>query len=187
MACNDQSLRARPMRGASDLRKFGEAAVKVAFVGKGGSGKTTLSSLFVRQLAAAGAPVTAIDADVNQHLAVALGLPEDEAAAIPAMGEHLLKIKEYLRGDNPRIASAEQMVKTTPPGRGSRLLRVGGDELVQTGLAVDVARPGAAGLGPPRAGRRACRAGGAADGDRSVRRGRPGGGLLPRQDRRGRA
>lgn len=118
--------------------------MKIAFVGKGGSGKTTLSSLFVRHLAAAGAPVTAIDADINQHLAVALGLPEDEAAAIPAMGEHLPKIKEYLRGDNPRIASAESMVKTTPPGRGSRLLRVGGDDPIQAGLAVEVALPAAA-------------------------------------------
>jgi CO dehydrogenase maturation factor len=40
------------------------------------------------------------------------------------MGEHLEAIKCYLRGDNPRIRSAATMVKTTPPGRGSRLLRV---------------------------------------------------------------
>jgi len=98
--------------------------VKVAFVGKGGSGKTTLSSLFARYLAATGAPVLAIDADINQHLGVALGLDEDEAAALPALGGHLAEIKDYLRGDNPRIASAAAMVKTTPPGRGSRLLRV---------------------------------------------------------------
>src|SRR5919197_4770199 len=118
-----------------------EESVKIAFVGKGGSGKTTLSSLFVRHLVAAGAPVVAIDADINQHLAAALGLPEEEAAAIPALGEHLPKIKEYLRGDNPRISSAEAMVKTTPPGRGSRLLRIGGDDPIQTGLAVDVRLP----------------------------------------------
>ena len=68
--------------------------MKIAFVGKGGSGKTTLSSLFVRHLASAGAPVVAIDADINQHLGVALGLSEDEAAAIPAMGEHLPEIKD---------------------------------------------------------------------------------------------
>ena len=119
--------------------------MKIAFVGKGGSGKTTLSALFVRHLAASRAPVMAIDADINQHLAVALGLGDDQAAAIPALGEHLTKIKEYLRGDNPRISSADQMVKTTPPGRGSRLLRVGGDDPIQGGLAVDVgdAAPGA--------------------------------------------
>lgn len=111
--------------------------MKVAFVGKGGSGKTTLSSLFVRHLAAAGLPVVAIDADINQHLGVALGLDEDEAATIPAMGEHLTEIKEYLRGDNPRIASAASMVKTTPPGSGSRLLGLGGDDPVHA-LSVEV-------------------------------------------------
>ncbi|WCN02320.1 ATP-binding protein [Streptomyces sp. M92] len=98
--------------------------MKIAFVGKGGSGKTTLSSLFIRHLAATGAPVVAVDADINQHLGAALGLDETEAAGLPAMGEHLPLIKEYLRGTNPRITSTGTMIKTTPPGEGSRLLRV---------------------------------------------------------------
>ena len=98
--------------------------MKIAFVGKGGSGKTTLSSLFVRHLAATAQPVVAVDADINQHLGPALGLDESEAAALPALGEHLPLIKDYLRGTNPRIASADTMIKTTPPGEGSRLLRV---------------------------------------------------------------
>src|ERR1700722_2105486 len=42
--------------------------MKIAFPGKGGSGKTPLSSLFVRHLTAQGLPVVAIDADINQHL-----------------------------------------------------------------------------------------------------------------------
>jgi len=113
--------------------------VKIAFAGKGGSGKTTLSSLFIRHLAAAGAQVVAIDADINQHLGTALGLDDGAAAAIPAMGDHLPKIKEYLRGTNPRITSADAMVKTTPPGRGSRLLRPGGTDPVHASLAVEVA------------------------------------------------
>lgn len=98
--------------------------MKIAFVGKGGSGKTTLSSLFIRHLAATGAPVVAVDADINQHLGAALGLDDTEAAALPAMGERLPLIKDHLRGSNPRIASARTMIKTTPPGEGSRLLRV---------------------------------------------------------------
>jgi CO dehydrogenase maturation factor len=98
--------------------------VKIAFAGKGGSGKTTTAALFAAHLAATGHPVLALDADINQHLAAALGAGQAEAAGLPTLGEHLPLIKEHLRGSNPRIRSAAEMIKTTPPGRGSRLLRL---------------------------------------------------------------
>ncbi|UVS77013.1 ATP-binding protein [Actinokineospora sp. UTMC 2448] len=104
--------------------------MKIAFVGKGGSGKTTLASLFLRHLAAESpAPaLLALDADINQHLAAALGAPD--GLPLPTLGAHLALIKDYLRGDNPRVLSAADMVKTTPPGRGSRLVRVDEDNPV---------------------------------------------------------
>ena len=97
--------------------------MRIAFVGKGGSGKTTLSALFIRELTRLGRPVVAIDADINQHLGAALGLGEEQLDGLTPMSAVLPEIKEYLRGSNPRIASAEEMVKTTPPGFGSQLVR----------------------------------------------------------------
>jgi CO dehydrogenase maturation factor len=93
--------------------------VRIAFVGKGGSGKTTSAAVFSRYLAELGKPVLAIDADINQHLGQALG---HDGPPPRALGSDLPWLKEHLRGTNPRIASAESMIKTTPPGRGSRLL-----------------------------------------------------------------
>ncbi len=110
--------------------------MRVAFVGKGGSGKTTSAAVFSRHLAALGHPVLAVDADINQHLGQALG---HDGSAPRALGTDMPWLKEYLRGANPRITSAEAMIKTTPPGAGSRLVAFRGDDPVlrRYGLPVD--------------------------------------------------
>ncbi|MFD0558754.1 CO dehydrogenase maturation factor [Stackebrandtia endophytica] len=113
--------------------------MKIAFVGKGGSGKTTMAALFARRAVNVGRSVLAIDADINQHLAAALGMPAERLPVLPMLGERLPWIKEYLRGDNPRIASADAMLKTTPPGRGSRLIRLTADDVLLGEVTTPVA------------------------------------------------
>lgn len=99
--------------------------MQIAFVGKGGSGKTTLCTLFIRSLLATGKQVLALDADINMHLAQALGVPGTSSKALSSP-DNAVFVREYLRGTNPRIPSAEAFLKTTPPGRGSRSVRVEG-------------------------------------------------------------
>ena len=56
--------------------------MKVAITGKGGVGKTTLSSTLARLYAAEGRAVLAADVDPDANLGLALGLTEEEVNAI---------------------------------------------------------------------------------------------------------
>lgn len=97
--------------------------MKIAFVGKGGSGKTTVASLFAMQMAHDGHAVLAFDADINQHLAEAIGITDP----LPSMGLRQSEIKKHLAGTNARF-TPETMQKTTPPGAGSRFVRAENDD-----------------------------------------------------------
>lgn len=53
--------------------------MRVAFVGKGGAGKSSIAGTFARALASAGERVLALDSDPMPGLALALGLPSVDA------------------------------------------------------------------------------------------------------------
>jgi len=53
--------------------------MKLAIVGKGGVGKTTLAASLARRLERKGRPVVAVDADPDGNLASALGVPPERA------------------------------------------------------------------------------------------------------------
>lgn len=97
--------------------------MKIALVGKGGSGKTTLATQAVLHLLAQGTQVLALDADINIHFAQSLGVTIDPQRAL-SRPENARDIRRILRGSNTRIADAASFVKTTPPGNGSHLIRV---------------------------------------------------------------
>ncbi len=68
--------------------------MKLAITGKGGVGKTTLSSLLARLYAQDGLSVVAVDANPDANLGVALGIPEEELAGITPIAEMADLIEE---------------------------------------------------------------------------------------------
>lgn len=63
--------------------------MKVAIVGKGGSGKTTTAAVLARALARRGHEVVALDCDTNPNLGISLGLGEETTEALVGMRQAL--------------------------------------------------------------------------------------------------
>jgi CO dehydrogenase maturation factor len=95
--------------------------MRVAFVAKGGSGKTTISSLFIRYALSKNKNVTAIDGDMNQHLSEALGL-SDKAHKIKDLGNNMVRLREILASQNAFVENIDQMIESTPAAKGSHLV-----------------------------------------------------------------
>ena len=72
-------------------------AMRIAFVGGGASGETTVADVSSRYAAARGHRVVAVDAGIDQHLAQALG---HDGPAPRALGAELAWLEDHLRGDN---------------------------------------------------------------------------------------
>jgi CO dehydrogenase maturation factor len=99
--------------------------MRIAFVGKGGSGKTTTAALFTIYIANKNKPVLAIDADINMHMGELLGfkhsIPVDKQLSTPSS---VITIKTYLKGNNKRIKELSHFRKTTPPTKESNFFDV---------------------------------------------------------------
>jgi CO dehydrogenase maturation factor len=91
--------------------------MKIAFIGKGGSGKTTMAALFAHHLnrTQQDAPILTIDADINSHLAKALGLDSGPLPPPLSSSESADRLKKHIWNNNPRISKAAEIKKTTPP------------------------------------------------------------------------
>ena len=85
--------------------------MKIAIRGKGGVGKTTLSSLLAGVFAADGNTVLAVDANPDSNLPAALGIPPEEAQKIVPISEMGDLIEERT---GARPGSASPMFKLNP-------------------------------------------------------------------------
>lgn len=63
--------------------------MRLAVVGKGGSGKTTTAAVVARTLARRGVPIVALDCDSNPNLGISLGLGEETTERLISMREGL--------------------------------------------------------------------------------------------------
>lgn len=63
--------------------------MKLAVVGKGGSGKTTTSAVVARTIARHGQPVVALDCDSNPNLGLSLGIGDEETERLISMRQAL--------------------------------------------------------------------------------------------------
>lgn len=90
--------------------------MRIAFLGKGGSGKTTAAAGFVRYAAKKHPFVLAIDADVNVHMTQALNL--NFKGEVKELGNAYDEVINFLKGqrddlgDRPMVASAPPTYKS---------------------------------------------------------------------------
>jgi CO dehydrogenase maturation factor len=92
--------------------------IRLAVIGKGGAGKTVISSTLSRLLARRGRKVFACDLDTNPGMAISLGLPATEAGLPPeAVEEHPGSIYGWqLTGAVRPIDVVERFATVAPDG-----------------------------------------------------------------------
>ncbi|GAC1342203.1 MAG: carbon monoxide dehydrogenase accessory protein CooC [Ktedonobacteraceae bacterium] len=87
--------------------------MKIAIVGKGGSGKTTLAATLSRLLARRGFSVLAIDGDPNPNLGMALGVASPELAAQHSLPRSILEERTDASGETQFVGLAEPIQTIT--------------------------------------------------------------------------
>lgn len=92
--------------------------MRVAFLGKGGSGKTTAAGAYARWTALRGGRVLAIDADLNCHLGEVLGIAESP----DDLGQRFDEIARHVRGEREDLGE-RPIISTTPPSPRSTFIR----------------------------------------------------------------
>ena len=97
--------------------------MRIAFVGKGGSGKTTMTALFTKFLEQKDvSKIVSIDADINVHLPELLTGKDFPTEKFLSNSNSEEIIKKYLMGENNY--SLQKFRKTTPPNSKSNIFDI---------------------------------------------------------------
>lgn len=79
--------------------------MRIAVVGKGGSGKTTTAAVLARTFARHGRATLALDCDTNPNLGISLGVGEDAT-------ERLIALRDAVdAGEQDHAANTEDLVR----------------------------------------------------------------------------
>lgn len=106
--------------------------MRIAFVGKGGVGKSTITALFsLFLLKNTSKPILLFDADLNIHAPELLGFQKINTEKHLSYPKTANVIKKWLIGENP-ITDLGAFRKTTPPTRKSNIIYI--DKLEETPL-----------------------------------------------------
>lgn len=98
--------------------------MRIAFVGKGGAGKSTLSAMMSLYIAEkTDKPVAVFDADLNIHIPELLGFNEIKQEHHLSHPSTSTEIKKWLIKDNP-IENIGAFRKTTPPTKKSNIIKI---------------------------------------------------------------
>jgi CO dehydrogenase maturation factor len=84
--------------------------VRVAVVGKGGSGKTTTAAVLARVAARGGSDVLALDCDTNPNLGLSLGVGEDVTDRLVTLRQALDDETEAA-GDGAHAPGVEELLE----------------------------------------------------------------------------
>lgn len=101
--------------------------MRIAFLGKGGSGKTTFAAAFSKYIAERSPAMLAIDADVNMHLHQSLGMD----APSKTLGDGYAELGEYLFKNRKHAENLPEL-GVIPPSSDSRFIKEVTDPIVQT-------------------------------------------------------
>ncbi|MEO1919410.1 MAG: AAA family ATPase, partial [Paracoccaceae bacterium] len=87
--------------------------MRIATVGKGGSGKTTVVGTLTRILAESGIKVLAIDGDPNPNLALTLGIDRDATSRIRSIPTNIMTLKKDAEGNVLKLADGTSRLEMT--------------------------------------------------------------------------